>query len=250
MSRQRLDLTLVRSGLARSRGHAAQLVAAGRVTVDGRPAAKVAEPVDPEQRLDVAPGTDRVSRAGHKLAGALDSLAPLGLDVGDRVVLDAGASTGGFTEELLSRGARLVHAVDVGHDQLVPELREHPRVRARDGVNVRHLEAASLDPVPDLVVADLSFISLRLVLARLGAVAAPGADMLLLVKPQFEVGRERLGAGGVVRDPALRQEAVDAVLAAAAQLGWELRDSRPSVLPGPSGNIEYFAWWRTPGGAA
>lgn len=248
MDRQRLDLTLVRSGLARSRGHAAELVAAGRVHVDGRPARKVALAVTPEQRLDVAPGTDRVSRAGHKLAGVLDALAPLGLSVADRTVLDAGASTGGFTEELLRRGAALVHAVDVGHDQLASPLRADPRVRVREGVNVRHLAAGALDPVPDLVVGDLSFISLRLLLAPLAAVATPGADVLLLVKPQFEVGRERLGAGGVVRDPATREAAVTSVLAAAEQLGWALRDSRPSVLPGPSGNIEHFAWWRTPGG--
>ena len=248
MSRQRLDLTLVRSGHARSRSHAAELVASGRVSVDGRPAHKVALGIAPEQRLEVAPGTERVSRAGHKLAGALDALGPLGLDVSDRVVLDAGASTGGFTEEVLRRGARLVHAIDVGHAQLVPALRAHPRVRARDGVNVRHLVAGDLEPVPDLVVGDLSFISLRLVLAPLAAVAAPGADLLLLIKPQFEVGRERLGSGGVVRDPADRQAAVDAVLAGAADLGWTLRDTRQSVLPGPSGNIEHFAWWRAPGG--
>jgi len=244
VTRQRLDLALVRAGLARSRSHAAQLVGAGRVLVDGTVARRPAHAVEESQRLEVAPGEDRVSRAGHKLAGALDALSPLGLEVVGRTVLDAGASTGGFTEELLRRGAALVHAVDVGHDQLVPELREHPCVRAAEGVNVRHLGPGDLEPVPDLVVADLSFISLRLVLEPLAAVAARPADLLLLVKPQFEVGRERLGSGGVVRDPRARQEAVDAVLAAAAELGWRLRDVRESVLPGPSGNVEYFAWWQ------
>lgn len=216
--------------------------------VDGAPAAKVAAPVLETQQLDVAPGEDHVSRAGRKLAGALDALEPLGLSVEGRTVLDAGASTGGFTEELLRRGAALVHAVDVGHDQLVPELRSHPRVRAAEGVNVRHLVPGDLDPVPQIVVADLSFISLRLVLAPLEAVAAPGAQMLLLVKPQFEVGRERLGSGGVVRDAKARQAAVDCVLAEAGTLGWTLREVRESVLPGPSGNVEYFAWWQARGG--
>lgn len=244
MTRQRLDLALVRSGLARSRSHAAELVVAGRVHVDGATATKVALAVGPEQRLDIASGPDHVSRAGRKLAGALDRLERL--EVAGRVVLDAGASTGGFTQELLRRGASLVHAVDVGHDQLVVELVDHPRVRAREGVNVRYLEPGDLDPTPDLVVADLSFISLRLVLAPLGAVARPGSDMLLLIKPQFEVGRERLGSGGVVRDERDRRVAVDGVLAAAHELGWNLLDVGESVLPGPSGNVEYFAWWRTP----
>jgi len=246
--RQRLDVALVRAGLARSRSHAAELVGAGRVRVDGNPAAKSALPVAETQRLDVVVGPDHVSRAGRKLAGALDALGPLGLEVAGRTALDAGASTGGFTEELLRRGAALVHAVDVGHGQLATPLREHPQVRPAEGVNVRYLAAGDLDPVPDLVVADLSFISLRLVLAPLAAVAVPGADLLLLVKPQFEVGRERLGSGGVVRRERDRRAAVDAVLADAEALGWTPRDVRESVLPGPSGNVEYFAWWQAPGG--
>lgn len=249
MSRERLDLALVRAGLARSRSHAAELVGAGRVLVDGAPASKSALTVAESQRLDVASGPDHVSRAGRKLAGALDALAPLGLRVAGRTVLDAGASTGGFTEELLRRGAGLVHAVDVGHDQLAAPLRIDERVRVAEGVNVRYLAPGDLDPVPDLVVGDLSFISLRLVLAPLAAVASPGAELLLLIKPQFEVGRERLGSGGVVRDELARQEAVAAVLAEAANLGWALRDVRESVLPGPSGNIEYFAWWHTSEGS-
>lgn len=249
MTRQRLDLALVRAGLARSRSHAAELVGAGRVLVDGAPAAKSALPVAPTQRLDVAGGPDHVSRAGRKLAGALDALEPLGLAVAGRTVLDAGASTGGFTEELLRRGAALVHAVDVGHDQLAAALRTDPRVRAAEGVNVRYLAPGDLDPAPDLVVGDLSFISLRLVLSPLAAVAVPGAELLLLIKPQFEVGRERLGSGGVVRDERERRAAVDAVLADAAALGWTLRDVRESGLPGPSGNVEYFAWWQATEGA-
>ncbi|MDQ2623972.1 MAG: TlyA family RNA methyltransferase [Actinomycetota bacterium] len=244
MTRQRLDLALVRAGLARSRSHAAELVGEGRVLVDGAPASKAALAVVDSQRLAVAEGPDHVSRAGRKLAGALDVLAPLGLSVTDRIVLDAGASTGGFTQELLRRGATSVHAVDVGHDQLAPELRADPRVHVAEGVNVRHLAEGDLEPVPSLVVADLSFISLRLVLAPLAAVATPDAELLLLIKPQFEVGRERLGSGGVVRDERVRRAAVDAVLADAETLGWQLRDVRESVLPGPSGNVEYFAWWQ------
>ncbi len=243
-------MALVRAGLARSRNHAAELVGTGRVRVDGAPVAKSALPVAPTQRLDVAAGPDHVSRAGRKLAGALDALEPLGLAVAGRTVLDAGASTGGFTEELLRRGAGLVHAVDVGHGQLAAPLRADPRVRAAEGMNVRYLAAGDLDPVPDLVVADLSFISLRLVLAPLAAVADQDAELLLLIKPQFEVGRERLGSGGVVRDERERRAAVDTVLADAAALGWTLRDVRESVLPGPSGNVEYFAWWQATEGAS
>lgn len=249
MSRQRLDLALVRAGFARSRSHAAELVGDGRVLVDGALATKPALPVAPTQRLDVAAGPDHVSRAGRKLAGALDALAPLGFAVEGRTVLDAGASTGGFTEELLRRGAALVHAVDVGHDQLAAPLRADERVRVAEGVNVRYLAPGDLDPVPDLVVGDLSFISLRLVLAPLAAAVQPRADLLLLIKPQFEVGRDRLGSGGVVRDEGARQEAVAVVLAEAATLGWHLRDMRESVLPGPSGNLEYFAWWHTTEGS-
>ena len=244
--RVRLDSELVRQGLARSRRHAGELIAAGRVRVDGAPTVKSSTALDPGQVLAVEeqPGAAPAyaSRAGHKLAGALDVLGPEGPLVLGRVCLDAGASTGGFTDVLLRRGAAHVLAVDVGHDQLVPELRADPRVTVREGVNVRNLQAGEFNPAPELVVGDLSFISLALVLPALLAVAAPGADLLLLVKPQFEVGRERLGTGGDVRSPELRAQAGLGVARSAAALGLRTRAVVASTLPGPSGNVEYFVW--------
>ncbi|AEI12441.1 TlyA family RNA methyltransferase [Cellulomonas gilvus] len=240
----RLDAELVRRGLARSRRHAGELIKAGRVAVDGHPVVRSAASVTPEAGLEVdAPDEPAyASRAGHKLAGALDALPSL--DVTGRVCLDAGASTGGFTDVLLRRGALRVHAVDVGHDQLVAALRADPRVEVREGVNVRHLAAGDLAPAPSLVVADLSFISLGLVLPALQGVAAPGADLLVMVKPQFEVGRELLGSGGVVRDAGLRFRAVSGVAHEAARLGLAVAGVVRSPLPGPSGNVEYFLWLR------
>lgn len=246
---ERLDVGLVRRAMARSRRHAVELIDAGRVTVDGVAVTK-ASTITRHDQVIVVESDDRdpgyASRAGHKLAGALDELerrwgtrAP---DPRGRVCLDAGASTGGFTDVLLRRGARHVAAVDVGHDQLLPTLRADPRVEVRDGVNVRMLAAGDLDPAPTLVVADLSFISLTLVMPALRSAAAPSADLLLMVKPQFEVGRERLGSTGVVRSAALRHEAVTAVARAAVQVGLEPLDAVTSPLPGPSGNVEYFLW--------
>ncbi|WP_336708851.1 TlyA family RNA methyltransferase [Oerskovia sp. USHLN155] len=247
----RVDAELVRRGLARSRRQAADLVVAGRVTVDGRTVAKPSLPVTDGQSVAVEqdptdPGY--ASRAAFKLAGALDAItatvpvrAPR---VEDASCLDLGASTGGFTDVLLRRGARRVVAVDVGHDQLVPALREDPRVVVREGFNVRDLVPGDLDEAPELVVADLSFISLRLVLPPVAAVVAPGTDLLLMVKPQFEVGRERLGTGGVVRDPALHGRAVLDVALDAAALGLRPLGVIPSPLPGPSGNREFFVWLR------
>jgi 23S rRNA (cytidine1920-2'-O)/16S rRNA (cytidine1409-2'-O)-methyltransferase len=242
---RRLDAELVRRGLARSRQHADELVTAGRVSVSGRTAAKSATQVDPAVAILVA--TDSAdpgyaSRGGHKLAGALDVFEPAGLRVTGRTCLDAGASTGGFTDVLLRRGAAQVIAVDVGYGQLVWALQRDPRVVVLDRQNVRELTADKLPYRPELVVGDLSFISLRLVLAPLLTCAAPDADLVLMVKPQFEVGRERLGSGGVVRDPALRAAAVADVAASAARLGLGTRGVVASPLPGPSGNVEYFLW--------
>ena len=242
----RLDSELVRRGLVRSRRHAGELIAAGRVSIDGAAALKSSTPLQPGQvvGIEARPGAEPeyASRAGHKLAGALDALGAGGPRVLGRSCLDAGASTGGFTDVLLRRGAAHVVAADVGHGQLVPGLRADPRVTVREGVNVRHLGAGDVQPAPALVVCDLSFISLALVLPALIAVAAPRADLLLLVKPQFEVGRERLGSGGVVRDPALRARAVLDVARSAAGLGHGTRAVVASPLPGPSGNVEYFIW--------
>ncbi|WP_028048041.1 TlyA family RNA methyltransferase [Cellulomonas sp. URHD0024] len=241
----RLDTELVRRGLARSRKHAVDLIVAGRVTVDGEAVVRSALQVTDERAVTVQPDDDDpgyASRAGHKLAGALDALD--GIEVRGRRCLDAGASTGGFTDVLLRRGAAHVVAVDVGHDQIVDSLRAEPRVEVREGVNVRTLGRGAIDPAPTLVVADLSFISLSIVLPALADVAAPDADLLLMVKPQFEVGRERLGSGGVVRLPALWVDAVVGVAHTAAALGLGVRAVVRSPLPGPSGNVEFFVWFR------
>lgn len=245
--RVRLDAELVRRGLVPSRQAAADAIAAGSVVVDGAVAAKPATQVDPAQAIVVTVADDApryASRGAVKLAGALDALGDAGPRVRGRRALDAGASTGGFTDVLLRRGAAHVVAVDVGYGQLAWPLRQDPRVTVRDRTNVRTLEPEDVGPAPGLVVADLSFISLTLVLPALARVAAPDADYLLMVKPQFEVGRERLGGGGVVRDAALRAEAVRTVAAAAARLGLRAVAVVPSPLPGPSGNVEYFIWLR------
>ncbi|MFC4556480.1 TlyA family RNA methyltransferase [Georgenia faecalis] len=238
----RIDAELVRRGLARSRQQAGELLAAGHVTLDGAVVTKPARQVDPAQAVRVvAPaGEEYASRGAHKLAGALDSLGDRAPVVAGRRALDAGASTGGFTDVLLRRGAAHVVAVDVGYGQLVWALQQDPRVTVLDRTNVRTLEPEAVAPAPELVVADLSFISLTLVLPALARVAAPDADFLLMVKPQFEVGRERLGRGGVVRDVALHAEAVRTVADAAAGLGLATHAVVPSPLPGPSGNVEYF----------
>jgi len=243
-TRVRLDAELVRRGLARSREQAAELVAAGLVAVAGQQAAKPATQVTRDAPITVAdirePGY--VSRGGHKLAGALAVFVPTGLVVEGRPCLDAGASTGGFTDVLLRAGAAHVVAADVGYGQLAWSLRTDPRVTVLDRVNVRTLDRVS--PVPELVVADLSFISLTLVLPALVACATPDADFVLLVKPQFEVGKGRVGAGGVVRDTSDRSAAVKRVTEAAGRLGLGVRGVTASPLPGPAGNVEYFLWLR------
>jgi 23S rRNA (cytidine1920-2'-O)/16S rRNA (cytidine1409-2'-O)-methyltransferase len=245
-SRVRLDAELVRRGLARSREQAGELVAAGLVAVAGQRAAKPATQVPRDAAITVAepgrPQQQYVSRGGHKLAGALGAFMPRGLVVEGRNCLDAGASTGGFTDVLLRAGAAHVVAADVGYGQLAWSLRTDPRVTVLDRVNVRALDRVT--PVPGLVVADLSFISLTLVLPALVACAAPDADFVPLVKPQFEVGKGRVGAGGVVRDTTDRSEAVKKVSEAAGQLGLGVRGVTASPLPGPAGNVEYFLWLR------
>jgi len=250
--RARLDAELVRRGMARSREHAQELIAAGRVSVSGQAATKAATQVAPADPLNVKGATDDpgfASRGAHKLVGALAAFATNGLTVPGRLCLDAGASTGGFTDVLLRSGARAVVAVDVGYGQLVWRLQSDPRVLVLDRTNVRELQPTDLPEelageLPDLVVADLSFISLGLVLPALRGCSDPGADFVLMVKPQFEVGRERLGTGGVVRDPALRAEAVRTIAERAWLLGLGVRGVTASPLPGPSGNVEYFLWFR------
>ncbi|MFC3994523.1 TlyA family RNA methyltransferase [Nocardiopsis sediminis] len=239
--RSRLDAELVRRGQARSRGHAAELIDGGHVRVAGVLATKPATQVGTDQPIVVKTPDDApvyVSRGAHKLIGALDAF---GIDVRGRRCLDAGASTGGFTDVLLRRGAAHVVAVDVGYGQLAWSLRSDDRVTVKERCNVRDLTPDQVgEPLPDLVVGDLSFISLKLVLPPLVACADPGADFAMMVKPQFEVGKDRVGAGGVVRDPQLRAEAVRDVAAHALTLGLGTAGVAASPLPGPSGNVEYF----------
>jgi 23S rRNA (cytidine1920-2'-O)/16S rRNA (cytidine1409-2'-O)-methyltransferase len=243
--RARLDAELVRRGLARSREHASQLVAEGRVTVRGTVATKPATAVELDTAVVVRTDDadpNYASRGAHKLVGALEAFPEV--VVPGRRCLDAGASTGGFTDVLLRAGVRQVVAADVGRGLLDWRLRTDERVVVRDRTNVRSLSPEDIGGPVDLVVADLSFISLRLVLPALVACLGEGGDLLPMVKPQFEVGKERLGSGGVVRDPELRAEAVLDVVASAAGLGLRLHGVTASPLPGPSGNVEFFAWLR------
>ncbi|MET7763419.1 TlyA family RNA methyltransferase [Streptomyces sp. NPDC005355] len=263
--RVRLDAELVRRKLARSREHASQLIAAGRVTVGGATATKAATQVETSAAVVVTKDDsdpDYVSRGGHKLAGALLAFSEeyrqgagagaeppaavrSGLKVAGRRALDAGASTGGFTDVLLRAGAAHVLAVDVGYGQLAWSLQKDERVTVLDRTNVRELTLEQIGGEPvDLVVGDLSFIPLGLVLPALVRCAAPDADLVLMVKPQFEVGKERLGSGGVVRSAQLRAEAVRTVAERAAGLGLGVLGVTASPLPGPSGNVEYFLWMR------
>ncbi|RAV05929.1 16S/23S rRNA (cytidine-2'-O)-methyltransferase [Mycolicibacterium sp. GF69] len=237
--RARVDAELVRRGLARSRQQAAELIGAGRVNIDGMPAAKPATAVAITASLTVEGADERawVSRGAHKLIGALDAF---GLAVAGRRCLDAGASTGGFSEVLLDRGARQVIAADVGYGQLAWSLRTDPRVIVMERTNVRKLTPEAIGGPVDVVVADLSFISLATVLPALTSCASPDADIVPMVKPQFEVGKDRVGAGGVVTDPDLRVDSVLAVAHRAAELRWHPVAVTASSLPGPSGNVEYF----------
>lgn len=245
--RARVDAELVRRGLARSREHAVELIGSGRVLIGGSVASKAATAVEPGTPLLVKDIPDEVSwasRGAHKLLGALAAFEPHGLSVDGKRCLDAGASTGGFTDVLLQRGASEVVAVDVGYGQLVWRLQSDDRVRVLDRTNVRSIDADAIGGAVDVVVSDLSFISLSLVLPALAACVAPNADLVPMVKPQFEVGKERVGAGGVVRDPELRAEVVLDVAKSAAALGLRTLGVVASPLPGPSGNVEYFLWLR------
>ncbi|MDF1606523.1 TlyA family RNA methyltransferase [Nocardioides sp. YIM 152315] len=245
--RLRLDAELVRRGLAPSREQASEMIAHGRVKVGGARATKPATGVTTDVGIVVTADPDRpdyVSRGGHKLAGALAAFEPLGFVVAGRRCLDAGASTGGFTDVLLRHGAGQVVAVDVGYGQLAWRLQQDERVVVLDRTNIRELTVDLIGGPVEVVVGDLSFISLELVLDALLGVVRADADLALMVKPQFEVGKERVGKGGVVRDPELRAEAVLGVATAAARRGWGARMIATSPLPGPSGNVEFFLWLR------
>jgi 23S rRNA (cytidine1920-2'-O)/16S rRNA (cytidine1409-2'-O)-methyltransferase len=245
--RLRLDAELVRRGLAPSRERAAEMIAEGRVRVGGAPATKPATGVTTDVAIVVSEGEhgpDYVSRGAHKLAGALAVFGTEGLRVEGRRCLDAGASTGGFTDVLLRAGAAEVVAVDVGYGQLHWSLQQDDRVHVHDRTNIRSLTVEQIGGPVDLVVGDLSFISLQLVLDALLGVTRADGDLALMVKPQFEVGKDRVGKGGVVRDATLRAEAVLGVAHAAADRGWGARAVTVSPLPGPSGNVEFFLWLR------
>lgn len=251
MPEQRLDAALASRGLARSRTHAATLIADGLVTVAGRGVIKASFKVADDQEIVVAGVDHYVSRAAHKLIAGLDAF--VSVVVRDRVALDVGASTGGFTQVLLERGALHVTALDVGHGQIVPRLRGDERVSVVEGVNARNLTRLSLaevshdDRVPQLVVSDLSFISLPLVLPALVETADPSADFVLLVKPQFEVGRTGIREG-IVRDPELRADAISGVLWSAWDLGLGTAGLVSSPILGTTGNHEYLVHLSRDGG--
>lgn len=249
-SRKRLDAELVRRKIARSREQAVEMIKDGRVHVQGFVAKKPATQVTPEAsiRVEDAGLDDWASRGAHKLLGALAEFKSKGLNVSGRRALDAGASTGGFSDVLLRESASEVVAVDVGYGQLIWRLRNDARVKVLDRTNIRNLSLEITDGPCDLMVGDLSFISLKLTLPAITACMSDGADLLPMVKPQFEVGKERLGHGGVVRDPKLRAEVTEDIALFAQQLGLSFVDVVASPLPGPSGNVEYFLWLKKDSG--
>jgi 23S rRNA (cytidine1920-2'-O)/16S rRNA (cytidine1409-2'-O)-methyltransferase len=238
---RRLDAELVSRGLVRSRGEAQTAIDERRVKIDGMVALKAATGVSPQSNLIVeGDGDSYVSRGAHKLLGALNAF-PISLS--GRYVLDAGASTGGFTQVALEAGAAGVLAVDVGYGQIAWSLRTDPRVQVMERQNIRYLEPHQLAFVPQVVVADLSFISLTTVLPALTSLIDPKGEMLLMVKPQFEAGRDAVSAShGVVRDPEIRKSAVNRVAQAGISGGWNVSGIAASPLPGPKGNVEYFLW--------
>jgi 23S rRNA (cytidine1920-2'-O)/16S rRNA (cytidine1409-2'-O)-methyltransferase len=238
-TRVRLDELLVARGLAATRGEAARLILAGQVRLPGGPLAKAGRLVAADAPVERLAPARFVGRGGEKLAAALDAF---GVSVEARVCLDIGASTGGFTDCLLTRGARRVHAVDVGHGQLHPRLRDDPRVAVWEGVNARHLEPRRFADDPSFATVDVSFIALEKVLPAVLRCLVDPAEVVALVKPQFEVGRHQVGKGGVVRAADARREAVRGVAAAAAALGLHPRGVAASVLHGPKGNREVFIY--------
>jgi 23S rRNA (cytidine1920-2'-O)/16S rRNA (cytidine1409-2'-O)-methyltransferase len=240
MSKERLDVLLVRLGLAESREKAQALILAGAVTVDGRPSGKAGQAVSSEARIQVAAKLPYVSRAGKKLEAALDRFA---IPVEGRVCLDVGASTGGFTDCLLQRGAARVHAVDVGVGQLDWKLRNDARVVLHEGVNARYLRFQDVGERVDLATCDVSFISVTLILPAVAPLLDAGGEMVVLVKPQFEVGRGQVGKGGIVREPALHEAAVAKVRDCLGGLGYR-SEAMESPILGAEGNKEYLLYGR------
>ncbi len=239
--RERLDRLLVDRGLVASRQQAQRAIRAGQVTVDGRVVDKPGHPVPVEADIRLKEPPRYVSRGGLKLEAALDTF---GLDVEGRVAVDVGASTGGFTDCLLQRGAARVYAVDVGYGQLAWKLRQDPRVVVLERTNIRHLERLPEGALADLAVIDTSFIGLERVLPATLRLLRPQADLVVLVKPQFEAGPDKVGKGGVVRDPRVHREVLERVVALARELGLEVAGLRASPLLGPAGNVEFLLWLR------
>lgn len=239
MERERLDVLLVARGLAESRSLAQRLIGAGEVLVDGRVVDKPGAQVPMTATLTLAARPRFVSRGGEKLDAALERFA---IPVAGRVAADIGASTGGFTDCLLQRGALRVYALDVGYGQLAWALRQDPRVVALERTNARYVTA--LPERVDLIVSDVSFISVRLIYPMAVRWLREGGEIVSLIKPQFEAGRAQVGKGGVVRDPAVHRQVLVEVCAALAELGLGLRGLMVSPLLGPAGNLEFLGWWQ------
>jgi len=246
MKKERLDIVLARQGLAESREKARTLIMAGRVMVNGKIVDKPGTRINGDVEIGIKEGLPYVSRGGRKLAHALQIFP---VRVKDRICLDAGASTGGFTDCLLQHGARLVIAVDVGYGQLAWKLRQDSRVIVMEKTNVRYLKPGALPYFPSLLTADLSFISLTKVLPVLVALLPQEGEIIALIKPQFEAGREKVGKKGVVRSAATQKEVLAAVLAAAETTGLRFGGVVPSPLRGPKGNIEFLVYWKRAGRA-
>lgn len=245
MAKERLDQLLFRRGLCDSRETAKRLILAGEVRVEGLSGPlKPGQKVEEDLPIEVKNRPRYVGRGGFKLEGALDAF---GLEVSGKVALDAGASTGGFTDCLLQRGVAKVYAFDVGTNQLAWKLRSDPRVVSREGFNLRHLQREDLPEPVDLVVMDLSFISLTLILGPVFPVLRPGGDLICLIKPQFELRKEQIGKGGIVRDPGLHEEAVSKIRVFATEtLGKRWQGVIPSPISGTDGNLEFLAWLKHP----
>jgi 23S rRNA (cytidine1920-2'-O)/16S rRNA (cytidine1409-2'-O)-methyltransferase len=240
MSRERADRLLLSRGLVDTRSRAQSLIRQGRVTANGTPVDRPGTLLSVDASLAITGETPFASRGGDKLSSALDGLS---VDPADKVVVDVGASTGGFTDCVLRRGARRVYAVDVGHDQLDPKLRVDPRVVVRDGENARHLGGTDFPDPIDLVLADASFISLEKLAGALFSIARPGGELVALVKPQFEAGRDAVRDGrGVIRDPEVRARSIASAIQALAAAGFQVRAERDSEVPGPDGNVEHFVY--------
>ena len=234
--KERLDKVIKARRIIRSRSKAQRMIAAGRVSVDGRIVTRPGHPIDPEAEIEVLSYERYVSRAGDKLEAALDEFR---IDPSGLVCLDIGASTGGFTYCLLQRGAKRVHAVDVGHGQIHPRLREDDRVVVHEGLNARFLEPQDIGEPAELVTVDVSFISLELILPPLAEILEPKGQIITLLKPQFEVGKERLPSDGVVKDPAERQRALEQLESFVREkTPWEVRDKIYSPVVGEKGNLE------------